>query len=290
MASRAGVRRRGFRVLVATDGSPSARGALATALAFPWPGGTRVRGVVVSPRTVPPALAGEARRVAAAARRRLAQRWPDAEVVTVTARPAEGVLREAARHATDVIVLGWRGHGTFRRLLAGSVSRSVVERGRAAVLVVRRPSRDVRRVVIGVDGSRNARRAVDLVALLAGEGVAVTVVRVVEPHGLPPARRLPRGVRAVAHREIGALNRALIRHAVRDVRAASARLGRARWKVRTEVLSGAPLAALLDVVDRTDADLLVVGARATGGLRRALLGSVAAGALNHSRVPVLVVR
>jgi nucleotide-binding universal stress UspA family protein len=36
--------------------------------------------------------------------------------------------------------------------------------------------------------------------------------------------------------------------------------------------------------------VVVVGARATTGLRRAVLGSVADGTVNRSRVPVLVVR
>lgn len=38
------------------------------------------------------------------------------------------------------------------------------------------------------------------------------------------------------------------------------------------------------------ADILVLGARATSGLTRLLLGSVAQGALSISRTPVLLVR
>ena len=44
MKSRSRVTRREFRVLVATDGSLPAQGALRTALVFPWPRGTRVLG------------------------------------------------------------------------------------------------------------------------------------------------------------------------------------------------------------------------------------------------------
>jgi nucleotide-binding universal stress UspA family protein len=294
MARGSRITRRGFRVLVATDGSPSARAALKTAEACPWPNGTRVRGVVVSPpewrgelsRAARPALAIGIQRIAAAARRGLARRWPDADVAVVSARPADGILREATRLAADVIVLGWRGHGTFRRLLVGSVSRSVVERARAPVLVVR----EVRRIVVGVDGSPNARRAVAFVARLAGHGTTVTVVRVVEPRTVPTAGRLPASIRAIALREVAMMNRARLDRARRDVESAAARLKTPGRSVRAEVVSGAPLAALLDVVDRTDAHLLVVGARAVRGVARALLGSVASGALNDARVPVLVVR
>jgi nucleotide-binding universal stress UspA family protein len=60
--------------------------------------------------------------------------------------------------------------------------------------------------------------------------------------------------------------------------------------VRTELRVGTPLAELLDVVRRSRSHLLMVGARAVAGVERALIGSVAEGALDRSPVPVLVVR
>ena len=53
---------------------------------------------------------------------------------------------------------------------------------------------------------------------------------------------------------------------------------------------GAPLAELLAAIQRTRSQLLIVGARAVSGVDRALLGSVADGALNRAPVPILVVR
>ena len=187
-------------------------------------------------------------------------------------------------------MVGWRGYGAFRRILVGSVSRTVVEQARRAVLVVRRPVREVRRIVIGVDGSPNARRAVDLAARLPHEQREIVVVRVVEPRTVPTAGRLPAALRSIVLTALAAMNEQLMRTARRDVDATVARLERAGWKARADVRSGAPLVGLLDAIERTDADLLVVGARATSGVQRALLGSVAAGALDRSPVPVLVVR
>jgi nucleotide-binding universal stress UspA family protein len=287
----------GLRVLIATDGSPSARAAIVTARAFPWPRGTRLRGVLVTPTDwvqsrsprVRRAFTQTFARLAADAQRALARRWPDSEVVTRVGRPADGILREADRLRSDIVVIGWRGYGAFRRLLMGSVSRRVVEGARAAVLVVRRPAREIRRIVVGVDGSPNARRAVDLVARLAHQRLAVTVVRVVEPRTVLTAGRLPASLRSIVLRELAALNEGLVRDARRDVDGAVARLRRAGVTARGEVWRGAPLTGLLTVVDGTDADILVVGARATSGMKRALLGSVAAGALDRSPVPVLVV-
>ena len=69
-----------------------------------------------------------------------------------------------------------------------------------------------------------------------------------------------------------------------------ARLRSAGWTVKMEVRSGAPLVELLDVVEQRNGDLLMVGARAARGVQRALLGSVAEGALKLSPVPVIIVR
>jgi nucleotide-binding universal stress UspA family protein len=56
------------------------------------------------------------------------------------------------------------------------------------------------------------------------------------------------------------------------------------------VREGVPLPELLQEAAASRADLVVVGARGTGGLARLLLGSVAEGVLDHSPVPVLLVK
>jgi len=298
MKRRASQKLPGVRVLIATDGSASARGAVATARAFPWPQASHVRGVVVTgpewggsaSRRTRYVFAHAFDRVVDAARSTLKQRWPEADVISLKGRPIDGILGEARRFHADVIVVGWRGHGTFRRLIMGSVSHAVVREAQGAVLVVRLPVRKFRRVVIGVDGSSNASRAVDLVARLPHAGITATVVRVVEPRTVPTAGRLPGSLKAIVLSELADMNAMLVREARRDVDSAAAKLRRAGWKVRGKVWKGTPLAGLLKVVDRAKADLVVIGARAKSGVKRALLGSVAAGALDRSVVPGLVVR
>jgi nucleotide-binding universal stress UspA family protein len=145
--------------------------------------------------------------------------------------------------------------------------------------------------VIGVDGSPKARRAVEFAACLTpGRGARATVVGVAELMALPTAGLLPPPVKATVRQELVSLNAKEMRRARRDVERAAERLRRAGWRVRMEVRSGAPVAELLNVVEQQGGDLLIVGARATRGLERVLLGSVAEGALNLSRVPVLVAR
>ena len=293
-------RQKEFRVLVATDGSRDARAAVTATLAFPWPAGTRVQGVVARGRAVrapdwPPAiwavLDEGIERVTADARRALGRRWPAAEVVIVDQSPVEAILSQARRLGAGAIVLGWRGHGVFRRLLMGSVSRGVVRRAWCPVLVVRRRPDAIRRLVIGLDGSAKARRAVTFVARLEPPRDGhVTLVRVVEPMREPSTPLLPASVRGTIHREVAALNAERRARARREVVKAAAELRRAGWAVNGLIRLGAPLGELLAAVEAVRADLLVVGARGVGGLGRLLLGSVAEGALNQCSAPVLVVR
>jgi nucleotide-binding universal stress UspA family protein len=76
----------------------------------------------------------------------------------------------------------------------------------------------------------------------------------------------------------------------RELDRAAATLRIAGWRIRTVLRFGAPLAVLLDAVQARQADLLVLGFRGVSGLRRLVVGSVAEGAMNRARVPVLLVR
>lgn len=288
-----------FRILVATDGSSNASIAVAAAVAFPWPVRSRVRAIVARGVGMPigrsalvrDALDDSFTRVAASAQRALAQRWRSAEVVVADQTAVRGILAEARRFKARVIVLGGRGHGAVRRLLVGSVSRGVARGASCPVLIVQRAVRRCRTFLVAFDGSSNARRAATFVGRLdLPRHGRITLVQVVEPMALPSGAVLPTGVRATLRREVAASNVTRVADARRTVETVAATLRRRGRTVRTMVSVGSPLRELLAAVSATNADVLVVGARGVGGLRRLLLGSVAEGALNHCPVPVLMVR
>ena len=289
------VRKRELRVLVATDGSRHAQAAIATSLHFPWPAQTRVRAVIARQTRAEyrrsillTALDRSAEMTAHKARRALSRRWPDVEIEVVDKKPVEGILAEAERFRADVIVVGWRGHGAVRRLLMGSVSRGVVRRAKCAVLVVRRSQR-VRKIVIGFDGTPTARRALAFVGRLAPPRDGhVTLVSGVELMTGPSEGRVP-GAGAIA-REIRRTNTKRARTAMKALNRAGAELKRRGWHTRTALMHGEPLRELLRTVGAARAQLLVLGARGSSGVRHLRLGSVAEGALNQSPVAVLLAR
>jgi nucleotide-binding universal stress UspA family protein len=284
-----------LRVLVATDGSRDAQAAIATTLLFPWPARTHIR-VISARRTraeyrrsiLLTAVDRGAEKAIENARRTLSRRWPDVEVEIADKRPVEGILSAAKRFQADIIVVGWRGHGAVRRLLMGSVSRGVVRGSTCAVLVVRRSQR-VRTIVVGVDGSDAAKRALAFVGRLVppreGRVTLVSAVQLLTA----PSRGLVPGAATIAH-EVRRQNTIRARMARKDLKRAAAELKRLGWRPRTMLVHGEPLRDLLGAVAASRAQLLAVGARGTSGVRYLLLGSVAEGALNRSPVSVLVVR
>ena len=289
--------KRGFPLLVATDGSAPARGAVEAALVFPWPEGSSGHGIVASGTPVltdaTPAV-WEALHAAASAQARQAEgrlrrRWPDAEVVVTDAPPVSGIIGRARRLRARAIVVGSRGLGAVGRFLLGSVSRRVVQRAPTSVLVVRGDARPPRRFLIGVDGSRHARNAIGFVAALAvPPGGQATLLRVVEPVRLPTPGLLPARARALVTREAARLEHQHVATAQRQLEAARARLAGAGWRVETEVRTGRPIEVLESAARR--ADVLVIGAQGVGAIKHLLLGSVAASAVARAPVPVLVVR
>lgn len=287
---------RRHRILVASDGSTSAQAALATVIKFPWSSAARVRAILASDdwfgfesAEAKAALSESEQAIADKTRQALAGRWKNPDVVVSHESAVPAILAEAKKFDASMIALGWRGHGTFHRLLAGSVSRSVARQAKCPVLIARKAPTAARRFVVAYDGCPNAVRAIDFLCSLEPSSARATVVNVVEWLATPTSL-IPAGARSLIRRELATLNEQYIAAGRDALASAVGRLEEAGWKAGAELVRGAPLDQILKVADRTNADVLVLGARGISGVERALLGSVANGALNRSRIPVLVVR
>jgi nucleotide-binding universal stress UspA family protein len=136
------------------------------------------------------------------------------------------------------------------------------------------------RVLLATDGSKHASEATEWLARYPLASTTSVLVLAVAPlpvlsPGIPSTRDLEEMIVATAR-------------AAAD--AAATVLGR-RWPEATvRVVEGDPRDRIPSVVGQWGADLLVLGARGLGAVKRVLLGSVSSAMVHHAPCPVLVVR
>ena len=139
------------------------------------------------------------------------------------------------------------------------------------------------KILLPVDGSAAALDAVRYAIRLAGDGLQMSVVlaNVQEPMHLYEML-LARSAEVIeqASADAGA-------HALQP---AEALLRNAGLQFESEVAAGDPAHTLIDILERFGCDMVVMGARGTGTLRSAMLGSVSHEMLHAAPVPVLIVR
>lgn len=141
------------------------------------------------------------------------------------------------------------------------------------------------RVIVGVDGSENARMAVQWAAREAA--LRQMRLELVAAWEIPIyAYSFAGGVAGVP----GDLLEELKEHAEGQLESArrEARLEAAGVEIETIAAQGQAADVLLEVAK--GADLLVVGSRGLGGFRGLLLGSVSQQCAHHAPCPIVIVR
>jgi nucleotide-binding universal stress UspA family protein len=138
------------KILIATDGSASAREAVEVGLELAFEQDARVTVVHVAPlldvypwsgvgvtSAFPHELTNADRAPLLEADELGRERAIDVETVLVRGDPVDEIVAFADGEDVDLIVLGSRGHGPFASALLGSVSLGVMHETRRPVLVVR---------------------------------------------------------------------------------------------------------------------------------------------------------
>jgi len=202
---------------------------------------------------------------------RLRERHPGLTVTTaVTAGYPAAVLIDESLTAS-LVVVGSRGLGGVRGMLAGSVGAQVAAHAYAPVIVVRtnRAAGPGTGVVVGVDGSPGATAALEF-AFGEAEGFGNRLTAVYAWPAGQPAEGQADADRYLAEWLAGWSEK------YPDVTVE-----------RRAVPSHSPLETL--IWESRDAGLVVVGPRGRGGFAGLLLGSVSDGLVRHAHRPVAVV-
>jgi nucleotide-binding universal stress UspA family protein len=198
--------------------------------------------------------------------------------------PGHEIVNFAESGGFDLVVVGAGGHSWIGNRLLGSVSTFVLHEAPCSVLVLHRLVKHdgVGKVVVGVDGSTTSHEtARHLASILDPERCVIEIVSVAHVD-TPVAMPALMGPFVLDERSMKHQEEVLAQHARGYVREAAAFLEDSGFRVSSRVEFGGEATVLLDVAREVNADLLVVGSRGLGPIRRALLGSVSDQVARHA--------
>lgn len=209
------------------------------------------------------------------------------ELRNVESPSAAGALHAVAEseHA-QIIVVGSSHRGAVGRVLLGTVTQEALDGAPCAVIVApaglaaaKQPIR-LARIGVGFDDTPQAHDALavarSVAGLTGGELSVVWAAHLV-------AKAFPLSLMSYMHPNYWEEVRGKVEQRLQEVTAPI----RSELPVRTEIASGATVAALVRCSEKLD--LLVLGSRGYGPIERVLLGSVSRAVVNDARCPVLVV-
>ena len=201
-------------------------------------------------------------------------------------RPANVILNLSEQIGVDLILMGSRGHGAFRRIALGSVSEEVVHHATCPVLVVRGGENKWPpvRIIVGDDGSEDAKRAGDMAVGLGK--LYETPTLLVRAYQQPPApAELPTDQYELYEQMV---KREFESDAQGLEQRAEELEGKSGTRPEAEISSGNPATVLDKVAGQDESTLIVVGSRGLGAVRRMALGSISTKILRAAKGPVPV--
>lgn len=285
-----------LHVLCATDGSPVSHMALQLVQRFRMSSASTLTMLYVSEFGVPyptglaalelPEDRGEAVLESVKRGGEVSSDWQAVHYKLLRGRPAETILLAANRHHVDLVAVGAHGRSDIQQCQLGSVLRRIVLYASCPVLVVKQPVAALRHVVIGVDGSQEAEAAAEfLLRLSLPDGTRVTVASVIPPlpYGQAPLTEDHAARLQQIHGQVEEETRKSVTRVVEKIRAHGC-------LASGVVVSGHPSHELLKLVERVQADVIVVGSRGLTGDTRYLMGSVSDSIVLYAPCAVLVFR
>jgi nucleotide-binding universal stress UspA family protein len=275
-------------IVVGVDGRQGGRDALRLAGLLAEAGGGDLIAVRVFPHQHRPALA---RSPAVDEERESTQVALDRELADMgmtTARahvvgdtsPARALHRMAERERADVLVVGSAHRGAVGRVLGGDVALGSLHGSPCPVAVAPRGMADrdatpLTRIGVGFDGTPESREALAVaVALAKSARVELELLCAATP---------PIPLFAEAAWADGAI----VDYRLEAEELISRTLGELDVEAVGKAVVGGPVETLVELTHRVD--VLVVGSRGWGPIRRILLGSTAARLIREAACPVLVV-
>jgi len=151
----------------------------------------------------------------------------------------------------------------------------------------------IKKILVPIDGSEPSNRALDYALDLAEElDAEVVILSVVPPVTLPVFSEEPGITPIITPRDIDRYNsklRATFENVLSEA-LARARAKKPDLRVSTKLLEGRPADKIVEVAERENFDLIIMGSRGLSGLRELLLGSTTRRVADHCTKPLLIIK
>jgi len=277
------------KILVAYDGSASARNALAVASHLAKEDKSWIKVLTVLPgymgdlelvgvSNIKETIEGPGRKLLAEAQEIADQE--DVHILTnmTQGEPYDKIVHVADDENCDLIVMGRHGTNKLERVLVGSVTARVIGYTQKDVLVVPDGTKLTRKnILLAIDGSPSCETAVDrAIDLTKEQSASLTAMSVVYTND---------EYLALAPGIVGDLiSKAKDKLATIDRKAKEAGV-----EINTLVKEGEAFEAITSFALDSNIDLIVMGSHGRRGLQRLLMGSVTERTIGYAPCPVLIV-
>jgi len=290
-------------ILVPLDGSSTAEHALRPAATLARRARSRIHLAHVEPEAAGGDFDINLAEIEPSYLRGVAERLRDAGIAEVSVEEATGsdvatrLERLRVSVGAELTVMASHGRGPVERAWLGSVADRFVRHTEAPVLLVRATDEALEedlatdipldKVLVPLDGSTFSEAALGPATELSGEAQPTYVLlRVIDPPHTLGSPWLPNAVSAT-ERQLGKARET----AEAELASTSRAFADRGYAVESVAEFGNPVAqAILDVAERSGADVIAIATHGRSGVPRALMGSVTDKVLRGTDHPVLVVR
>lgn len=277
------------KILVAYDGSDSAKNALAVASDLANRDNCWIKVLAVVPTydgdldligisNIKETIEGPGQKLLAEAKEMAEENGIHVLANLEQGEPFERIVRIADEENCDLIVMGRSGLSHLERELMGGVTERVIGHTEKNVLVVPEDTQfDLSNILVAADGSSNSESALDHAYSAAKEnGAKLTAVKVVR-----------------SDEEMIALAPEHIRHMVENSQeyldSLEGKCGHNGVRLNTFVREGEPHEQITKLASELNASLIIMGTHGRKGLSRLLMGSVTERTIGYANCPVMVI-
>jgi nucleotide-binding universal stress UspA family protein len=204
-------------------------------------------------------------------------------IAVAAASAAQGLSFIAEDKHFDLLVLGSTHHSPVGRILLGSTGERLMHAAPCAVAVAPKDLTETepfKHIGVAFDGSRESTAALEAACKLALDTKAKLSTYTVESLAYIPS--MPGAELAYAAKDDLAHERA------KETVGLAQKLIPKELESKTWILKGDPQHSIIEKATESKIDLLMVGSRAYGAVKRAFLGSVSTGLLRHTPFPIVI--